>query len=123
MDINTQHTTPYHPHKNYSRSSNQEKKTNVKKKKSVIPFAIPIYKPQTTPGFSKPHNFIQQHIRFSLKKKKKKKKRRLMVTTSLQLSEMTASLASSDLSGNFSGLTVSGFLVGESGSEACVFGC
>jgi hypothetical protein len=46
-----------------------------------------------------------------------------MVTTSLQLGEMTASLASSDLSGDFGGLTVSGFLVGESGSEACVFGC
>jgi hypothetical protein len=46
-----------------------------------------------------------------------------MVTTSLQLGKVAANLASSDLGGNLGGLTVSSFLVSDSGSEARVLGC
>jgi hypothetical protein len=46
-----------------------------------------------------------------------------MVTASLQLSEVAANLASSELSGNLGGLTVSSLLVSDGGSKACVLGC
>lgn len=61
------------------------------------------------------------------KRKKKKKKRKkcmhLVVTTSLQLGQVAAHLAGSELGLDFGGLLVSSLLVCDSGGVACILGC